>query len=66
MKLNVSKFKFMLFNHKTNLEFSPEFSTEGNQIETLEEIKLLGIVIFNDLKWKSNTESITKKAFSRL
>ena len=66
MKLNFSKSKFMLFNPTTNFDFVPEFSTEGNQIETLEEMKLLGIVFSNDLKWKSNTESITKKAFSRL
>ena len=35
-------------------------------IETLEEMKLLGLVIRNDLSWKSNTEQMTKKAYKRL
>ena len=29
-------------------------------------MKLLGVIITNDLKWDENTDFITKKAFSRL
>ena len=29
-------------------------------------MKLLGVIITNDLKWHENTHNITKKAFSRL
>ena len=65
MKLNLSKTKFMLFNPTHSYDFIPECQTQA-QVETLEEMKLLGLIISNDLKWKSNTENITKKAYKRL
>ena len=39
---------------------------EGSQIETQEEIKLLGLTVRNDLSWKSNTNQMVKKAYKRL
>ena len=64
--MNFTKSKFMLFNPTIIHDFIPSYESGDSQIETIEEIKPLGIVISNDLKWKSNTENITKKAFSRL
>ena len=66
MKLNVSKSKFMLFNPTINFDFIPEFELEGRELETMEEIKLLGLIISNDLTWKSNTDNMIHKAYSRL
>ena len=66
MKLNYSKTKFVLFNPTLKFDFIPELSIEGSDIETVEKIKLLGIVLSNDLKWKGNTEEMVKKASSRL
>ena len=32
----------------------------------MEEMKLLGLTLTNDLKWHANTEAMVKKAYSRL
>ena len=66
MKLNLEKCKFMLFNPTTNFDFIPELEAEGKSIETVEKMKLLGLIITNDLKWRANTEQMVKKAYNRL
>ena len=66
MKLNFSKTKFMLFNPTINFDFVPDFKVEGEQIETLDEMKLLGLVLSNELSWKANTANMTKKAYKKL
>ena len=66
MKLNAKKSKFMLFNPTLNFDFIPEVTLENKEIETQEEMKLLGLTLTNDLSWNSNTENMTKKAYSRL
>ena len=35
-------------------------------LELVEKMKLLGVIITSDLKWRDNTEFITKKAFKKL
>ena len=66
MKLNLSKTKFMLFNPTKNFDFVPDLSVDGSVVETVEEMKLLGLILRNDLSWKPNTEIMTKKAYKRL
>ena len=39
---------------------------DGHEIETVEEMKLLGLIITNDLSWTRNTEEMTRKGYSRL
>ena len=38
----------------------------GVRIEVVKEMKLLGVIITDDLKWQVNTANITKKAYTRL
>ena len=66
MKLNVAKCKFMLFNPTHIYDFIPQLQIQGTNIETMEEMKLLGLTLTNDLKWHANTEAMVKKAYSRL
>ena len=66
MKLNLSKTKFILFNPTINFDFVPEYEILGKDIETVEEMKLLGLIVSNDLSWKSNTEHMIKRANARL
>ena len=66
MKINSDKTKFMLFNPTEKYDFIPEFEIGGKFIETEEEIKILGLVLRNDLKWRSNTDSMVSKAYSRM
>ena len=66
MKLNISKTKFMLFNPIENYDFIPDIEVDGLTVEIMEEMKLFGLVVRNDLSWKSNTENMVKKAYKRL
>ena len=66
MKLNLTKTKFMLFNPTKNWDFIPIFTLGNTEIETQEEMKMLGLIVRNDLTWKSNTDTMTQKAYSRL
>lgn len=66
MKINFSKTKFMLFNPTLNYDFVPHYESGQSYVDTKEEMKLLGLVIRNDLSWKSNTENMTQRAYKRL
>ena len=66
MRINHKKTKLILFNPAKSLDFMPEFSLGGNEIELVEEMKLLGIIFRSDLKWSSNTESMVLKGYKRL
>ena len=66
MKLNIAKYKFMLFNPTTNYDFVTEIEIEGNKLETMEELKMLRLILSNDLSWKQSTDAMVKKAYRRL
>ena len=66
MKINVKKTKVMLFNTAKKHDFTPTMRIEDDLLEVVEEFKLLGVKITNDLKWNTNTKYITTKAYSRL
>ena len=66
MKLNLQKTKFMLFNQCRNLDFMPTFTLEGNEIEVVEEMKILGVIITSDMKFSKNSEYIIKRGFKRV
>ena len=66
MKINYKKTKLMVFNPCSSIDFSPEFSLENNDLEVVDEMRLLGIVIKSDLKWNANTENMVQKANKRI
>ena len=66
MKINCKKTKFMFFNPTETFDFIPDYELEGNQLETQEEMKILVLTLSNDLKWRSNTDNMTTKAYGRL
>ena len=47
-------------------DFMPKFELEENNLDTQEEMKILGLVLSNDLSWKANTSNLTQKAYNRL
>ena len=61
MKINHKKTKMILFNPGTARDFHPKFSLKENQIDIVEETKLLGVVIRSDLSCSSNTEYIVTR-----
>ena len=50
--------KAIMFNQARNNDFQPAISIDGEQLEVVEEIKLLGVVLRSDLRWSSNTVTI--------
>ena len=62
MKINQKKSKIMLFNTSTTNDCQPEMSIDGVILEVVKEMKLLGVIITEDLKWHENTSYISKKA----
>ena len=61
MRLNYKKTKFMLFNPGTSRDFVPLLSLDGNEINMVEETRLLGLVLRSDLSWSSNTDSMVTR-----
>ena len=66
MKINDKKTKLMVFNPCTSLDFMPEFKLGDNQLEVVDEMRLLGLILRTDMSWKSNTEHIVSKAYKKL
>jgi hypothetical protein len=66
MQINTRKTKLMLFNPSRTVDIQPEMIIDNEEIEMLEEMKLLGVVITSDLKWRSNTKYITERGYARL
>ena len=66
MKLNTAKTKFMLLNPTKKFDFVPQLKIGNKEVETLEEMTLLGLIISNDLSWKQNTANMISKAYKKL
>ena len=66
MKINYKKTKVMIFNPCTSIDFMPEISLENNELEVVDEVRLLGLIIRSDLKWTSNTENMVMRANKRI
>ena len=66
MKINHGKSKVMLFNTARSRDFMPGITLDGNSLEVVEEMPLLGLVLTSDLKWSRNTENMCKKAYNRM
>jgi hypothetical protein len=66
MQLNTKKTKAMLFNFTTKHQFSTRVAVENDTMEIVKEAKLLGVIINDQLTWSPNTESLVKRANSRM
>ena len=66
MKINKNKTKVMLFNTAKLKDFTPKLEIDGDPIDVVEEIKLLGVKLTSDLNWNENTMYITKRAYNKL
>ena len=66
MKLKKEKSKYMIFNFSKHYQFNTRLKLEDRVLDQVQETKLLGLVLRDDLSWKSNTRFITKKAYKRM
>ena len=65
MMLNAEKSKFMIFN-RAQADFNTRLSLNGKNLEQISVVKLLGIILTENLKYEENTNHICKRAFARI
>ena len=56
----------MVINFTKKYQFSTRLSLHDVLLDEVKECKLLGLTITNQLSWQKNTESIVKKANTRM
>ena len=67
MVMNKQKTKVITFTKSKKWDFPPELTfDDGTFIDCVQNIKLVGVLVSQDLKWSQNTAYICKKARSRL
>ena len=67
MKINHKKTRIILFNKSRIFDFPPEvyFSDQQNLV-VINDMKLLGVIITDNLRWQQNTDFICQKARQKL
>ena len=48
----------MVFNPGKSRDFLPRFNFNNDELEVVEEFKLLGVIVKNDLSWGANSDYI--------
>ena len=67
MVINDDKTKAMLFNWSRSRDFMPQIvNGSGDNLEVVEEMKILGVIVSSDMTWHKNTRYICGKGYSRL
>ena len=66
MRINYKKTKMILFNPGSAKDFHPRFNLSNNEIDLVEETKLLGVIVRSDLSWSSNTDYMVERANKKL
>ena len=66
MLLNSDKTKYMVINFCKSLEFQSRLHVEGKMLQQVKETRLLGVILRDDLSFKSNTNHLCKKAYQRM
>ena len=56
----------VLFNPGSIRDFLPKFLLKNNQIDLVDENKLLGVLLRSDFCWSSNTEYIVSRANKKI
>ena len=56
----------MVFNPGTSRDILPRFDFNGDELEVVEETKLLGIIIRSDLSWSSHVTYMVNRANKKL
>ena len=66
MAISKSKTKTMLCNTRTKWDFIPELKLQNEDIEVVQEMKIVGYIMRSDMRTCSNTDYLIKKAFKRM
>ena len=65
MKLNTDKTKYIIFNFCSSYEFRTRLMIKDCLLEQVHEMRLLGIILQDDLSWTANTRYLVKRAYTR-
>ena len=65
MQLNAQKSKYMVFS-RSETEIATRIALNGETMERIEEIKLVGVWLTTWLDWDKNTREIFRKAYARM
>ena len=66
MMINGKKTKTVIFNFTDNYQFNTRLKLNNEIVEVIDNTKLLGTVVQNNLGWDLNTRNIVKKANARM
>ena len=66
MIISEKKTKAMIFNYTHNHQFTTRLALKGQNIEIVDQMKILGTVINSDLSWIDNCNMIIKKVNARM
>ena len=66
MKLNVDKTKYMVINFTKKYQVNTRLHMHNELLSQVTQTRLLGVMLREDLSFKSNTEHITKNAYKRM
>ena len=66
MRLNKSKTKYMIINFTKKFQFNTRITLNNTLLEEVEQCRLLGLTLNNQLSWHQNTDNIVKKANTRM
>ena len=58
MQVNYSKTNLLVSNPGGSRDLHPRFIFNSMELEVVQEIKLLGVIVRNDLSWGPNTETL--------
>ena len=67
MVINSKRSNVIIFNKSRKWDFPPEMSFSNYELlQVNKQLKLVGVIISDDLRWGPTTEYISKKATKRL
>ena len=66
MALNTDKTKYMIINFCSSFQFQTRLYANNTLLQQVNQTKLTGVIISDDLSWTANTAHIVKKAYKRM
>ena len=66
MVISEKKTKAMIFNYTDNYQFATRLALKGNNIEVVDNMKILGTIINTRLSWDENCSAIISKVNGRM
>ena len=66
MVLNSKKTKLMMINFSKNKQFTSRIKLNNQQVEVVDEAKILGTIVTKTLNWGKNTTNIIRRANARM